>query len=419
METPIRFPLIDDSGWEHLLPFLPPDLDQSARRYGALRRRREIPDATTLLRLLLAYASGPSLKDVAQRATDLGWVAHLSDNALDVKLGHAVPWLGYLVGQCLAGPQTAFPWHVPLRVRLLDASCLPRPGATGADWRLHLGLDLRTGLIDHLSVTGDNIGESFTELPVDPGDLVIADRGYATRAGIAALVARQAEVLVRITWQNLPLQHPAGQPFALGEALDTLPPGTIGQWDVQLVPTRTCPAVTGRLVVYALSEEQAAQARRRVRQAARTNGKTPTAETLQAAGFVLLFTTVAADVLTPAQVLALYRLRWQVEITFKRSKSALHLADFRTQTDHGCYAVLLAKCLLLLLTDTLAWATGLFSPSGDAAAADEPLSLLPGLVCDALPDSAPAPDADGLVWVAAGLADDLFYGTSAPTGLPS
>lgn len=365
----------DDTGWLRLLPYLPPNLSESARTYGALRRKRVITSADLLLRLILSYASGASLDTLAARAVELNLVPHLCDNALHERFEKLVPWLSYLIGQQLAGQQAAFPWGVPLRIRILDASVLCRPGATGTDWRLHLGIHLQTGLIDHLSVTGDNIGEHLADFPLEPHDLVIGDRGLATRQGLASVDARQADSLVRLNWHNVPLQHPEGTAFDLFAHLRTVPLGARRAWAVQTAPAPRVPAVAGRLVVQALTEQDAATARAKVRKTAKKNGQTPSAATLEAAGYVMLFTTVPDTLLTTDQVVALYRMRWQIEIAFKRGKSALHLDEIRATTDAVCYAVILAKCLLLLLVERLAWATGIFSPSGRAADGDESLSV--------------------------------------------
>ncbi|MHB0938824.1 MAG: hypothetical protein ACYC6A_20700 [Armatimonadota bacterium] len=122
----------DDTDWQQLLAYLPPDLDTSARRYGALRRKRQIPSAAIQLRLILAYACGHSLDTLAARATELGLVEHIGDNALHERFERLVPWLSYLVGQQLAGAAATFPWGVALRIRLLDATTLARPGACPA-----------------------------------------------------------------------------------------------------------------------------------------------------------------------------------------------------------------------------------------------------------------------------------------------
>ena len=233
----------DDPEWQLLLQYLPPDLPTSAMKCGAFLKVRSggIQGPEALLRLILATATGLSLDAVAARAVTLHLAEHLTDSNLSARFQKMVPWLGYLIGQQLAGSPAAYPLGVPLRLRLLDASTLQRPGSPGTDWRLHLGLDLQTGLIDHLSVTGDNIGEGLADLPVEPGHVVIGDRIYATRAGIAALTERAAYALVRMNWQNLPLQQRDGTPFDLWAALQTLPPGTQGVWEVATVPDQRDP----------------------------------------------------------------------------------------------------------------------------------------------------------------------------------
>jgi hypothetical protein len=129
---------------------------------------------------------------------------------------------------------------------------------------------------------------------VEPDDVVIADRAYATRAGITAVTQQHAYALVRMTWQNLPVQHPDGRPFALGTAMEHLQPGEQGCWDVQTAPTKAFPAIVGRLVVQALPPEQIEQAHRRLTRDGRKSGKTPSAQTLHASGYVLVLTTVPA-----------------------------------------------------------------------------------------------------------------------------
>ena len=54
-------------------------------------------------------------------------------------------------------------------------------------------------------------------------------------------------------------------------------------------------------------------------------GPQPKPETLKYAQFVLVFTTLPAEELPAAEILEWYRLRWQVELVFKRLKSLAQL----------------------------------------------------------------------------------------------
>ena len=59
--------------WPILCTFLPKGWKEMARETGALRRARDIPDAESLLRLLLMHvANGYSLAETAARAGELG-----------------------------------------------------------------------------------------------------------------------------------------------------------------------------------------------------------------------------------------------------------------------------------------------------------------------------------------------------------
>jgi Transposase DDE domain len=60
------------------------------------------------------------------------------------------------------------------------------------------------------------------------------------------------------------------------------------------------------------------------------------AETLYTAEFVVVFTTILHE-LTAAQVLELYRARWQVELEFKRTKSIRELDQLGVGTSGSSF----------------------------------------------------------------------------------
>jgi IS4 transposase len=53
------------------------------------------------------------------------------------------------------------------------------------------------------------------------------------------------------------------------------------------------------------------------------------------------------------QILAVYRLRWQIELAFKRLKSLLHMDKLRTKTAAGTRCWLYAHLIVALLGDDL------------------------------------------------------------------
>lgn len=374
-------PIVTDD-WSEVVALLPEDVDASARQFGALTRKRAFARGADLVRLALAYALGQrSLRATATWAEQVG-LATVSDVAVLKRLRASAAWLGHLLAQVLLGRAEAHSLAgLPYRLRVFDATTVQRPGRTGTDWRVHASIDLATARIDHLEVTDASGGESLTRAPIRPGDLALGDRGLAHRRGLHAVTSAGGAVLVRLTWQNLPLQDPDGQPFDLLGALRDLADDAIGEFAVQTAPSpkERIPAIAGRLIARRKDAKTTAEAQRRVRAQARKKGRTPSAQTLEAAAYLFLFTTVPADDLAAEWVLALYRFRWQIELAFKRLKSLLHLDALVARDDALCRTFLYANLLGGLLVEE---ASGRFldlsPPAAGPAPSPEPLAADPG-----------------------------------------
>ena len=72
--------------------------------------------------------------------------------------------------------------------------------------------------------------------------------------------------------------------------------------------------------------------------------------------------TSLPSVISAAEILSCYRLRWQVELVFKRLKSLLELGSIPTKTEEAGEAWINGKILLSLLTEKYLGDTD-FSPS--------------------------------------------------------
>lgn len=376
----------DDAHWAQLVARLPDDLAQTVFTQGAILRKRQIVSAAQLLRLILAYACNLPLTVVAGWAAALG-IATLTEEALDQRLRHAQAWLASLLTQVLAQRAGGLtPLGQQLRLRIIDGTQVARPGATGTDWRIHLTYDLQRLRLDRIELTEAQQAEALSRSAPQPGDLVVGDRYYGTRANVLAVVLAQAHVLVRIGWNAFPLLMDTGQVFPLFAHLRTIAHGTQHAWDVQMKPSRRSdPPVTGRLVASRLPADAAAAARARVRKqhqkTAKKNAHGHPAqlqpETLEAAEYLLLFTTVPATWASAAQLVALYRFRWQIELAIKRLKSILGLAHLTARHTALCRAVLLAKLLLAVLVDDLCANAEAFSPlPGAGRSAPAPAQLV-------------------------------------------
>lgn len=339
-------------GWTSLLAEVSSRLDLAATAYesGAFRQGRGVPDAATLLRLCLLYGCGHSLRQVCAWGAASG-LAHLSNPALTQRLQHTAPWLATIAAALLDIPALG-PSAAGRRVRLIDASTIVAPGAGGTTWRLHLGFDPASGRIERFELTDVHGGERLERVAPAPGVLDIADAGYGCARPLRSRLAAGGDVLIRVSWRSLRLRDPdSAAPFDLFAALHSMS-GEQGEWAV-VVDDRVPGTTPLRLRLIAarkpLDAGQASRARSRHR--ARRKGQHLDPRTLEAADYILLVTSLPAELFAREAVLALYRVRWQIELAFKRLKSLLGLGELPARSPAVAQSWLYAKLILALLID--------------------------------------------------------------------
>jgi len=351
----------NDDDWLHVLSMLPDDLDESCRSKLAIERFREIRCASDLLRLCLAYGvCDMSLRQVAAWSSTIG-LGELSNVAVLKRLRSAGDWLGHLIVQWLShrGLIGQVP---PLQVRVVDGSVVTTPGQQASDYRIHLGFDLARMRVADVQLTPTSEGESLQRHIQGHGEVLLADRGYGKPPQITAALSEGAHVVVRIHYQTMPLESSKGGRLDTLSLLETLDSHEIGDWSVFLRHgKRRFPL---RLVAVKKSRAAVEQAIAKARRKAEKNGTiNPDPRSLRAAQYTYLLTDLTSDEISAVQVLELYRLRWQIELAFKRIKSLLNL-NLRARSDDIVRTYLLANILGALLVDELCGQALSFFPWG-------------------------------------------------------
>ena len=114
-----------------------------------------------------------------------------------------------------------------------------------------------------------------------------------------------------------------------------------------------------------------------LRTAAHAKGKTVRDETLELAEYIFVLTTPGLDVLSAAEVLELYRARWQVEVGFKRLKSLFDVGSAPSKDPDAVRSWIYAKLLAVLLIERLGEESRLFSPWGFPLGSGQPVEGVP------------------------------------------
>jgi len=332
------------------------DLEALAREFKAFQRPRGVRRAADLLRLALAWGPGGySMQRVAAWAGERK-IASLTEDALIQRLHNAAPFLEALTRELLNRMGSTPCWHGRV-LRVSDGSSLSEQASKGTDWRVHGVYDVGCGRFTHLEVTDSHGGEALDRGRPVAGEIRIADRGYANaQSWQRFLQARdeRTDFIVRMRWNTIKLVHETNETFDLVGWLRTRPQETethsITAWarsgkrqtrmKIRLIARRKPPEVI------------AAEHQRMHQRASRRQHKIDP-RSLIAAEYMVLATSLPEHEIPAEEVLAVYRLRWQIELAFKRLKSLLHIDRLRTRTEAGTRCWLYAHLIVALLADDL------------------------------------------------------------------
>ena len=326
-------------------------LASSARDTQAFAWGRKVRTPIVLLRLVLAYCLGEwGLRSTTAWATAIGLV-DISNVALLYRLRRCGDWLALLVGHLLAmkAPTQS---HGRL-IRILDATSVPKADRAAKRgnglWRIHSAFDLPSERFGDFVLTDEHESEQLDRIPVVRGEIRLADRVHLQPDRIASVLRDGGDIVVRAGWKNVRWQRQNGEAFDLLDALRNAVDGRIDQpvW----IARKHGPALELRLIAIRKSDAAAAESRRKARRQAQKDGYQISQQTLAAADWFILVTSLAAAEFSAEDVLALYRLRWRVELGFKRLKSVIGLHGPPGTDERSARPYILAHLLMLLLLE--------------------------------------------------------------------
>jgi hypothetical protein len=337
-------------------------LEIGARATGAFQRPREVKCAVDLLRLVLAYCLGDmGLRLTAAWSEGIG-LASLSNVALLGRLRNTVPWLESIVASLLS--QSSAARSQPAAgtggaagrtrlIRLVDATTVRKAGKSAREngrlWRIHAVLELPSERFSSFEVTDEKEAEAIDRVAVVPGEIRIADRVHCRADGLADVIAKGADVVVRASWRSARWLEEDSRTCDIIRELTSSTTGSIDR-PIWLARAKATP-LRLRLIAVRMPKAEAVKAVAAARAEAKSKQRAIQPGTLVAAEWVILVTSLAPADYSTVQVLDLYQLRWRIEIAFKRLKSLVGLAGPPGECPEVAKAWVLCHLIAVLLTE--------------------------------------------------------------------
>jgi len=351
--------------FKEILQLLPDGWEAQAKELGALRRAREIKTAEELLRLILLYLTeGKSFRGTSALMR-LSGEAEMSDVAVIKRMRNSAAWLQWLCENICrkAGLIAAKPkWLKKKNVLVVDGSEDVKCGARRQCYILHYSINLFTLAAREIMVTDNRTGEKLSNFKqFGKDDIVMGDRMYGTLPGIAFLHQQGAGYALRIKTRGFTVFDGKHRKIDLLQRFSRLKAGKTA--DIMA----RC-AINGRyepVRICAIRKDKDSERKglkRLVKTNQRKSGGKPVSDLQRENNKYIIVATSLGKEVPAAQVLELYRARWQIEIAFKRLKSLFHYNDLPAANSNSVNAWFYGKLLLAALCETIV-NTGRFSPS--------------------------------------------------------
>ena len=358
------------TGWQRILELLPDGWQEQAFEKNAMSYNRKYDPESLLRSVLLYLSSKTSLQETTLMASLLD-LPEASAPALHNRFRKSGNWLLWLAEQIMQKKlahikdTNSFHGHC---LRIIDATRISQPGTKVGQptWRLHFSMLYPSNCCSEFHLTTSTTGESFKHFDIKEKDLVMGDRIYSRAAGIAHVVDHDGDVLVRIMPSQFPVVDWDGSPIDILARLKSLRRGKIRKFDAQLKFGKRL--ISGRIIALKLSSDAARRAKKRALKSSQKARRKIRPETLQAAEYLILFTTLPDSELKGKEAIALYRYRWQVEGHFKRAKSIFGLGALPCFEEDAVRAWIYGKLLLHFIATLNIPETGDFPPSDPKSA---------------------------------------------------
>jgi hypothetical protein len=342
-----------------LIAELPEGYEADCFEQGALTRMRGVSSPADLKMLSMFHLhSGCTLMEISEvaRITKLG---EMSDVAFMKRFEKCGDWFksinSKIASQVLVNYQKPR-WMEGLNPIGVDASDVVEKGRSGRTYRLHYALDI-FGMksADH-SITDVKVGESLVNFNLTSEHLVLGDRIYATVNGINHCESSGAKFVLRLRKNSFTVRDESGKAIDIVQEVSDAEINDAGKGapiSIRAYATTLAGArIPIRICAKKKDSEGIANTRKKLKRRESKRQCVISEETKVFNEHIVVVTNLE-DSVSAEEVLEAYRLRWQVEIYFKRLKSILDFGELPKRRERSVIAWLNGKLMIALLMENV------------------------------------------------------------------
>jgi hypothetical protein len=214
--------------------------------------------------------------------------------------------------------------------------------------------DLKTGSIHDLNITPANRPDTRdaqdTQDNIMPKDLVIRDLGYYSTDVIKSFIEHEAFIISKLNTKTLVYEmiNNKYELLEFGKLYREMKKNKIPQIEKQVyIGAKTRLPI--RLIIEIVPDEVFTQRMNKVNKYNKRMGFTTSSDYADRARFNLIITNIPCETMPGRTIIALYHVRWQIELVFKIWKSTFGVHKIGKMKYYRWLSILYAKLILIAI----------------------------------------------------------------------
>ena len=335
-----------------LIKELPESYEEECIRQNAVQRWRGVKNPADLMLLILIHLlNGTSLLEISVIA-HTAKLGEMSDVAFMKRLAQCKDWFVSICASLVSRSMEDYrqpSWLSGKTVVAVDASDVVEKGRSRRTYRLHYMFDIFKMSSQQCKITAQSVGESLLNFAMAHGMIVIADRMYSNVRAMLHCVNAGADYILRMRKNSFKTCDQDGNVLDLLSIFRQLKDSEYA--DIKAVAvSKDGTSLPVRICAIRKTVEHIEKTMKKLKLLERKGTITDGAKEFNE--YIVVVTSLS-DEISAEQILFAYRLRWQVEIHFKRLKSILDLGELPKRTPENSLSWLNGKLMVALLIENI------------------------------------------------------------------